>query len=107
MNKSEILRNFVEPGFQKEILKEPRQTLKKLGVNISENTEIKVVRNNKNELNVVIPTSVHSETMLSDSDLAWVTAGEVIGVALIGVGSVGAVIAGAVASLFALDILSY
>ena len=68
-----------EPSFQAQLMQNPRQALQKLGVEIPSTTEIKVLRNTKNSINLVVPMkgSMNDNYSFSDNQLANIAAGEI------------------------------
>ena len=93
MQKTEIAQKLGDATFQAALLANPHQALRKAGVEIPVTTEVKVVRNGKNSLNLVIPSDNASDTGLSDDQLGQLSAGEIIFSVLVLVG-IGAVVVG-------------
>ena len=96
MQKTEIAQKLSDATFQAALLANPHQALRKAGVEIPSTTEVKVVRNSKNSVNLVIPSENASDTGLSDDQLGSLSAGEII-FAVLAVVGVGAIVAGGVA----------
>ena len=95
MQKTEIAQKLGDATFQATLLANPHQALSKIGMEIPATTEVKVVRNSKNSVNIVIPEENASGTTLSDDQLGQLSAGEII-FAVLAIVGVGAVVAGGV-----------
>ena len=79
MQKTGIVKQLGDSDFQAKLLADPHQTLRENGVDLPASTEVKVVRNSKTSVNIVVPASNSEEMALSDSELATLAAaGEVI-----------------------------
>ena len=95
MQKTEIAQKLGDATFQAALLANPHQTLSEIGMEIPTTTEVKVVRNSKGSVNIVIPEENASGTALSDDQLGQLSAGEIIfsiiivagGAAIIGAGA--------------------
>ena len=78
VQQTEIIKQLGTADFQAAVLANPHQALRKIGVEMPADTEVKVVRNSKHSLNVVIPVPDVPSTALSDNELAQLAAGEVV-----------------------------
>ena len=93
MQKTEIVKKLGDATFQAALLANPHQTLSKIGVEIPTTTEVKVVRNSKDSLNLVIPPDNASDVALSDDQLGQLSAGEII-LSVIAIVGLGTIVAG-------------
>ena len=91
MQKTEIVKKLGDADFQAAMLADPHQALSKIGIEIPTTTEIKIVCNSKDNLNIAIPVANASDTALSDDQLGQLSAGEIFISILVTVG-VGAAI---------------
>ena len=99
MQKTEIVTQLGDSNFQAALLANPHQALRKVGMEIPATTEIKVVRNSKDSLNLVIPVANASDSELSDDQLGQLSAGEIFISLLVVVGVGAAVTTGAAIGL--------
>ena len=81
---TQLIKQLGDPGFQASLLADSRQALREAGVDVPATTEIKVVRNSKDSLNVIIPPNIQDKTSLSDEELEELAAGEAIISILVG-----------------------
>ena len=92
MQKTEIVEKLGDADFQAAMLADPHQALRNIGVELPATTEIKVVCNSKDNLNIAMPVANASDTALSDDQLGQLSAGEIFISILVAVG-VGATVA--------------
>ena len=92
MQKTEVVKKLGDADFQAAMLANPHQALRKIGVELPASTEIKVVRNSKDNLNIAMPVANASDTALADDQLGQLYAGEII-IALTVVFGVGTAVA--------------
>ena len=98
MQKNDVFNQLLgDADFQASLLDNPRQALHKAGVDVPASTEVKVVRNSKDSMNLVVPVQNSSYTVLSDDDLTYLSAGEII-FAIIAVTSATILVGGATAA---------
>ena len=99
MQKTEIVEKLGDATFQAAMLADPHQALRKIGVELPTTTEIKVVRNSKDNLNIAMPVANASDTALADDQLEQLSAGEIFISLLVVVGVGAAVTSGAAIGL--------
>ena len=94
MQRNEFLKRLYDTDFQAALLANPQQALREVGVEVSASAEVKVVRNSKDSLNLVIPVANASDSELSDDELGQLSGGEIIFTAIVATlvvgGTVGA-----------------
>ena len=94
MQRNEFLKRLYDTDFQAALLANPQQALRKAGMELPATTEVRVVRNSKDNLSVVIPVANASDSELSDEELGKLSGGEIIFTAIIATlvvgGTVGA-----------------
>ena len=96
MQRTDVFNQLLgDADFQASLLDNPRQALRKAGVEVPASTEVKVVRNSKDSMNLVVPVQNSSYTVLSDDDLTYLSAGEIFVSILVVVGIGAAVATGA------------
>ena len=104
MNSIELIKQIGNPDFQGQLLENPHQALKEIGADVATSTEIKVVRNSKDNIHLVIPTIGIKQSDIPDEELQQVVAsGAVLAAIAIAtivtvaiVGAVSGVISGSV-----------
>ena len=96
MQRAEFLNKLGDANFQVALLANPRKALRKVGVEVPASAEVKVVRNSKNSVNVVIPVHNTTSKILSDDQLGQLAAGEILVSAIFAIGFTGIVAAGLV-----------
>ena len=98
MQRTDVFNQLLgDADFQASLLDNPRQALRKAGVEVPASTEVKVVRNSKDSMNLVVPVQNSSYTVLSDDDLTYLSAGEII-FAILAVTSATILVGGATAA---------
>ena len=93
MQRDELLKKLGDTDFQNKLLANPKEALHKAGVKVPATTEVKVVRNSKGSLNIVVPAYNSSATVLSDDELGQLAAGE-IWFGVLAIGSIVTILAG-------------
>ena len=86
MQRDELLKKLGDTDFQNKLLANPKEALHKAGVKVPATTEVKVVRNSKGSLNMVMPIPNPQSTELSDDDLGKLSAGEIFITMFVAVG---------------------
>ena len=78
MHKMEFIKQLGDVGFQKSLLANPHEALRKVGMELPATTEIKVVSNSEGVANFVFPAGSAEVATLSDDELAHISsAGEI------------------------------
>ena len=97
MQQTEIIKKLGDANFQAALLASPKEALHKAGVEVPATTEVKVVRNSKDVVNIAIPANNVSDTVLSDDQLGQLSAGEIVfSLLIVGVVAGGAIVVGGV-----------
>ena len=78
MEMAGFIKNLEDSSFQAELLQSPHKTLQKIGVEISPTTQVRVVRNSEDSINMIVPAKSSDITTLSDEQLTHIAAGEAI-----------------------------
>ena len=83
MKKNELSALFLQqiqnPSFCKQLQEKPHETLKSLGIQADDGTQIKVVQNTSEIINMIVPAFDNtSGNSYSDDDLEAISAGELV-----------------------------
>ena len=84
METKKLIEQFVDPNFQGQLLENPHQALKKVGVDVPNTTQVKVVRNSKDCLHIAMPPSGTAPLTLSDDELSQIAAGDLLIASFVG-----------------------
>ena len=111
METNQFIKMLGDADFQSELLKQPNEALRNIGVEISDDVQVKVVRSTSDSVNIVFPAHSLEGHELSDDQLAKIAGGEVVFTvapgtvwAVISIASIAAVAVAAVAgTLTAVD----
>lgn len=70
-----IVRAWKDPTFKEKLLKNPRTALKEMGLETSENVELKVVEDKRNTFTFVLPAPIAEMGTLSEAELEKLAGG--------------------------------